>query len=112
MCMLKQINKENDLVVRLFRSPTLETVKMVERTIKEFNGELKKTSLWEKLPRKVQWGTYLTILDYLREINKIVIAENGIIVYIWDPKGAKEYLAKKHLDYDYTKTKRQAKNKS
>ena len=106
------MNKENNVVVRLFRSPTLETVKMVEKTIKEFNSELKKTSLWEKLPRKVQWGTYLTILDYLQEINKIVITDNGIIVYIWDPEGAKEYLAKKHLDYDYVKTKRQTKNKS
>ena len=109
--MLSQVNKEDNAVVKLFRSPTLETVKMVERTIKEFNGELKKTSLWEKLPRKVQWSTYLVILDYLREINKIVITDNGILVYIWNPEGAKEYLAKKHLYYNNVKTQKKAKTK-
>ena len=54
--MLKQINKENNVVVRLFRSPTLETVRMVERTIKEFNSELKKTGLWEKASEKSSMG--------------------------------------------------------
>jgi len=112
MHMLKQTSKENNVVVRLFRSPTLETVKMVERTIKEFNGELKKTSLWEKLPRKVQWGTYLTILDYLQEINKIVVADNGVIVYIWNPEGANKYLVRKDLDFDYVKAKRERKTES
>ncbi len=95
MYMLRQTSKKNNVVIRLFRSPTLETIKMVERTIKEYNGELKKTSLWEKLPRKVQWGTYLTILDYLQEINKIVIADDGIIVYIWNPKLAKKIDSRK-----------------
>ena len=71
---------------RLFRSPTLDTVMMVERTIAEHSGELKKTQIWEKLPRKVMWPTFLTILDYLEEINKIVISDEGIIVYIWNPK--------------------------
>jgi len=93
--MQKQINKENEVVVKLFRSPTLETVKMVEKTIKEFNGELKKTSLWEKLPRKVQWSTYLVILDYLQEINKIVISDNGILVNIWNPELAKKVRCRK-----------------
>lgn len=92
MFMLEQVNKENNIVVGLFRSPTLETVKMVERTIKEFSGEFKKTSIWEKLPRKVQWRTYSIILDYLQEINKIVIADNGGVIYLWDPEGARKYL--------------------
>ena len=104
--MQKQINKENETVIRLFRSPTLETVKMVERTIKEFNSEFKKTAIWEKLPRKVQWQTYLTILDYLQETNKIIIADNGIIVYIWDPEGAKKYLENKSLHYNNVKKKK------
>ena len=101
-----QIQQESDVIVRLFRSPTLETIKMVERTIDQYSGEFKKTSLWKKLPRKVQWGTYLQILDYLEEINKIVISNNGIITYIWDPKLAKKYIENKELDYDYVKTKK------
>ena len=53
------------------RSPTLETVMMIEKTIKENSGELNKTELWKKLPRKVMWQTYSFVLDYLQEINKI-----------------------------------------
>lgn len=109
--MLKQINEKDNSIVKLLRSPTLETVKMVEHTIKDFNGELKKTSLWEKLPRKVQWGTYLVILDYLREINKILISHDGILIYIWNPEGAKEYLMKKHLYCNNVKTRKESKNK-
>jgi len=104
--MQKQINKENEVVVKLFRSPTLETVKMVEDTIEKYNGEFKKTLIWEKLPRKVQWGTFLTILNYLQEINKIVVTKKGILVYIWNPELAKKYLSRKDLDYDYVKRKK------
>jgi len=79
------INKEKR-IVGLFRSPTLETLRMVEKTIEKYSGEFKKTQIWEKLPRKVMWSTYLTILDYLEEINHIIISENGIITHIWNPK--------------------------
>ena len=78
-------NRNLDKVVRLFRSPTLETVLMVEKTIEEYSGEYKKTQLWEKLPRKVMWPTFVTILNYLEEINKIIISDDGIITYIWNP---------------------------
>ena len=85
------------------RSPTLETVKMVEKIIDKYSGEFKKTQLWQKLPRKVMWPTYLIILEYLEEINRIVISDNGIITYIWDPELAKKYLSKKHLHYGNSK---------
>ena len=90
--------------IRRFRSPTLETVKMVEIIIHKYSGEFKKTQLWQKLPRKVMWPTYLIILEYLEEINRIVISDNGIITYIWNPELAKRYLAKKHLHYDNAKS--------
>lgn len=81
------------------RSPTLETIKMVEEIIDENSGEFNKTQLWSKLPRKIMWPTYLTILNYLEEINKIIISNNGIITYIWNPELAKRYL-KKELMYN------------
>ena len=85
--MTQEIQSRNiKKIVSLFRSPTLETVHMVEKTIEEYSGEYKKTQLWEKLPRKVMWPTFVTILNYLEEINKIVVSENGIITYIWNPK--------------------------
>jgi len=94
-----------DPEVRLFRSPTLATVKMVEKTVFQRSGELKKTQLWRKLPRKVMWSTYLVILDYLEETNRIVISNNGVITYIWDPELAKKYLAKKPFYYGSVKEK-------
>ena len=89
-------------VVRLFSSPTLDTVEMVEKTIDKYSGEFKKTQLWEKLPRKVLWGTYLRILEYLQQINKIVISESGVIVYIWDKEGA-ERIMRTNLRYEKNK---------
>ncbi len=102
--MKQQLVKKNQ-AAKFFRSPTLETVKMVENTIHKYSGEFKKTRLWEKLPRKVMWTTYLLILDYLEEMNHIVISDNGIITHIWNPELAKKYLAKKQLYFDNAKTK-------
>ena len=71
------------------RSPTLDTVIMVEKTIEEYSGEFNRTELWKKLPKKVMWQTYLIILDYLQEINKIAADREGKIGYIWNPRLAK-----------------------
>ena len=71
------------------RSPTLDTVIMVEKTIEKFSGEFNKTQLWKHLPKKVMWQTYLIILDYLLEINKIAMDRHGTLGYIWNPKLAK-----------------------
>ena len=60
---------------KIFRSPTLETVKMVEVTIKDNSGEFKKTQIWERLPRKIMWPTYLIILDYLEGENKETVVK-------------------------------------
>ncbi|MDP3733909.1 MAG: hypothetical protein Q8R37_01655 [Nanoarchaeota archaeon] len=68
------------------RSPTLDTVLMVERTIEENSGEYNRTELWKKLPRQVMWQTFLVILDYLESINKIAFDKDGKIGYIWNPK--------------------------
>jgi len=95
MQQLKNKNDESKKILRFFRSPTLDTVKMVEDIIKKNSGEFKKTQIWEKLPRKVMWPTYLVILNYLGETNKIIIGDEGIITYIWDPVGVKKYLARK-----------------
>ena len=81
--------------LQTFRSPTLETVKMVEETIKENSAEFKKTQIWEKLPKKVMWPTYLIILEHLEEINKIILSDNGIITYIWNPELARKIRSRK-----------------
>ena len=72
------------------RSPNLETVLMVEKIIEDYSGEFNRTELWKKLPKKVMWQTYLVILEYLQEINKIAIDRKGNIEYIWNPELAKK----------------------
>jgi len=79
----------------LARSPTLDTVIMVEKTIEEYSGEFNRTEIWKKLPKRVMWQTYLVILDYLQSINKIAIDRRGIIGYIWSPEVAKRFMKRK-----------------
>lgn len=79
------------------RSPTLDTVLMIEKVIEETSGEFNRTELWKKLPKKVMWQTYLVVLDYLQSINKIAVDREGKIGWIWDPEGVKKYLKQKHL---------------
>lgn len=85
----KGYNKE--IKVNL-RSPTLDTVFMVEEIIKEHSGEYNKTQIWKKLPRKVMWQTFKIIINYLEGINKIVIGKKGILIYIWNPGLAEKYM--------------------
>jgi len=92
--MEQELNNQNK-AIKLFRSPTLETVKMVEETINKHSGEFKKTQIWEKLPRKIMWPTYLIILNYLEEINKIITSDNGLITYIWNPELARKFALRK-----------------
>jgi hypothetical protein len=79
------------------RSPNLDTVLMVERTIEEFSGEHNRTELWKNLPKKVMWQTYLVILEYLESINKIAVDKEGKIVYIWNPDLAKRLRLRKEI---------------
>lgn len=68
------------------RSPTLQTVLMVEKTIDKHSGEFKKTELFNKLPRKVMWQTFQIIMEYLESIAKIAYDRDGYVVYIWNPE--------------------------
>lgn len=77
------------------RSPTLETVMMVEKFIKSHNGDFKRTELWNNLPKKVMWGTFNVILQYLWDNNKIGIDKNDYVVYIWSPEAGKLFINKK-----------------
>ena len=70
----------------LVRSPRLETLIMVENFIKENSGNYKKTELFNKLPKKMMWGTFNVILEYLYSNNKIGLDKNGVIVWIYNPE--------------------------
>lgn len=79
------------------RSPTLETVLMVEKTIEKYSGEYNRTQLWKNLPKKVMWQTFLVILDYLESTNKIAFDRRGTIAYVWNPKLVKKLLLRPEL---------------
>ncbi len=68
------------------RSPTLQTVLMVEKFIDENSGEYKKTELFKKLPKKVMWQTFQVIMEYLENIHKIAYDREGYVIYIWNPE--------------------------
>tara|TARA_B100001971_G_C18136664_1_gene508016 strand:+ start:471 stop:770 length:300 start_codon:yes stop_codon:yes gene_type:complete len=68
------------------RSPTLQTVLMVEKFIDDNSGEYKKTELFHKLPKKVMWQTFQVIMEYLESTLKVVYDKEGYLVYIWSPE--------------------------
>jgi hypothetical protein len=63
--------------------------------IKENSGDFKKTELFQKLPKKMMWGTFNVILQYLWDNNKIAIDKNDFVVYIWSPEAGKIFKDKK-----------------
>lgn len=80
------------------RSPRLETVIMVEKFIKENSGEFKKTELFNKLPKKMMWGTFNVILQYLWDNNKIGVDKKGFVIYIWNPVAGKLFIDRKRVN--------------
>jgi hypothetical protein len=70
----------------LLHSPTLGSVLMVEKTIHKYSQEYGKYQLWKKLPKKMMYQTFLTILDYLESSGKIMVDKDGIVIWLWDPE--------------------------
>lgn len=67
------------------RSPTLDTILMIEKHIEENSSEMTKTELWKTLPKKVMYGPYKKAIDYLEQSSKIYIDSNSFVVWIYDP---------------------------
>ena len=82
------------------RSPTLQTVLMVEKFIDENSGEYKKTDLFKNLPRKVMWQTFQVVMEYLENSLRIACDKEGYIVYIWNPEFVKRFKNKPELKWN------------
>jgi len=64
---------------RLNHSPTLNTVLMVENTLKNMNESVIKISqLKKKLPKQINHNTLMVVLEYLERNNKILVGLRGI----------------------------------
>jgi len=92
----KNYNRTNDIA----RSPTLQTVLMVEKFIEDNSGEYKKTDLFKSLPKKVMWQTFQVIMEYLESLYKIVYDKEGYVVYIWNPEFYNKYKDRKDLEWN------------
>jgi hypothetical protein len=68
------------------RYPRLDTILMVEKFIKEHDGEFKKRKLWESLPKKMMYQTFSLTINYLLESRKISIDSENKIGWIYYPK--------------------------
>ena len=71
--------KQTMLVKKIKHSPTLNTILMVEETIKNADESVVSVAfVKEHLPRKVNHTTLMQILEYLEESNKIAVSLKGI----------------------------------
>lgn len=75
-------------------SPTLDTVLMVEQTIKEAKEVLTIGELKKRLPRQIHHYTLKYILDYLQKSGKIEFTPYGV-VWIFIPKEDLSLIMKK-----------------
>ena len=67
------------MIQRLEHAPTLNTVIMVENTLKNMNESMITIAeLKRKLPKQVNHNTLKLILEYLEESNKIAVSIKGI----------------------------------
>lgn len=63
-------------------SPTLDTIVMVEKAIRDFDAPPTRMELWDSLPRKVMYQTFKAIVDYLEASGKIMIEKYGKVVWV------------------------------
>ena len=59
--------------------PRLDTILMVEETIRKSKVELTRTGLYRALSGRVMYQTLKVILDYLEKSHKIIYANNKIV---------------------------------
>ncbi|MFA5382967.1 MAG: hypothetical protein WC356_07395 [Candidatus Micrarchaeia archaeon] len=66
-------------IQKMVHSPTLNTVIMVEETLKKMkNSIISVADLKKELPKQINHNTLKLILEYLEESNKIVVSIKGI----------------------------------
>lgn len=72
---------------KILHEPQLDTILMVEKTIKEAGSYPTKKELLKSLPRQIQYQTFKRIIEYLESSNKIVLNGREIVwVFPDNPK--------------------------
>jgi len=80
---MQQVNQEKETkihlnVTRIIHSPTLNTVLMVEDTLRKQDGPISLEGLKRVLPKKVMDQSLRIILAYLESKGSILIGRKGI----------------------------------
>ncbi len=88
---------ESEIKNTSMRYPRLDTILMIEDTIKEHDGEYRKKQLWGNLPKKMMYPTFSIALDYLISSGKVSVDSEGKIGWIFYPEEAKKRLKQAHL---------------
>ncbi|MBN2734722.1 MAG: hypothetical protein JXQ82_07700 [Methanomicrobiaceae archaeon] len=81
----------------IFGPPTPDSIRMVEVFIKENSGELKKSALCKALPKQMMYQTFMQIIDYLQESNKIAVDGEGHLCWIFNPEAVRYYNSREDL---------------
>src|SRR3989344_539138 len=82
---------------QILHYPTLKTVLMVERVLREAGQITTKSELNDALENKVMWQTLEVILNYLEESGKIITGKKGIL-WIYNENPLMKKLKKEVFD--------------
>ncbi len=77
-------------------SPTLDTVLMVEETLKQL-GACTLTGLYKALPRTVIYPTLKLIIEYFYAKGFVMSDKEGKIVWVYNPRLVRKYKARPDL---------------
>ena len=87
------------MLKKVLRYPRLDTILMVEETIKKYDGEFTKKQLWQHLPKQMMYQTFCVIIDYLYG-RKISIDAEGKVGWIFYPEITRKYSARHDLTWE------------
>ncbi len=68
--------------MEILHYPRLDTIIMVEESLKKLNFYPTKKQLWQSLPKQVQYQTFKIIIDYLVSSGKILIDKRKLFGFI------------------------------
>jgi len=85
--MVNSERRMKEMAQKILHEPQLDTILMVENTIREAGTYPTKRELLKSLPRQIQYQTFNRILEYLESSNKIVFDGRRIVwVFADNPK--------------------------
>ncbi len=86
----RRIRKGDSRTQHLTDCPWRDTVLIIEDAIKNAEDYPTRRQVWQSLSKKVKYKTFKLVMDCLAQSNKILVANDGKIMWIWNPKGIEE----------------------